>query len=225
MKQVSSTTYYPQGNGQAKYINKVLGTLLTKLVSEDRTNWDEHLFTLLFSYKSTYKVATRYTPYQLVYGLHPLLPIEYIVPIVGGNERDSTPMKVLTSRITKLEKLQEAKMQAIEIAGIHQQNRALWSQQKNSEKQFSFGNYVLWFPNGNKSHLGKLTKKWFGPYKVQYVLPNNTMLLVTIEKFETNTILVNVNKLKPYKYMEFEFRKKNNKCQYIGKKMHVEFKR
>jgi hypothetical protein len=78
---------------------------LTKLVSEDRTNWDEHLFTLLFSYKSTYKVATRYTPYQLVYGLHPLLPIEYIVPIVGGNERDSTPMKVLTSRITKLEKL------------------------------------------------------------------------------------------------------------------------
>jgi hypothetical protein len=28
--------------------------------------------------------------------------------------------------------------------------------------------------------------------------------LVTIEKFETNPVLVNVNKLKPYKYMEFE---------------------
>ncbi len=34
MKHVSSTNYYPQGNGQAKSTNKVLGTLLTKLVSE-----------------------------------------------------------------------------------------------------------------------------------------------------------------------------------------------
>jgi hypothetical protein len=30
---------------------------------------------------------------------------------------------------------------------------------------------------------------------------------VTIEKFETNPMLVNVNKLKPYKYMEFEVQK------------------
>jgi hypothetical protein len=34
------------------------------------------------------------------------------------------------------------------------------------------------------------------------------MLLVTIKKFETNLVLVNVNKLKPYKYMEFEVQKK-----------------
>jgi hypothetical protein len=40
-----------------------------------------------------------------VYGLHPLMPIEYIVPIAGGNEKDSTSMKVLISRITKLGKL------------------------------------------------------------------------------------------------------------------------
>jgi hypothetical protein len=33
------------------------------------------------------------------------------------------------------------------------------------------------------------------------------MLLVTIEKFETNIVLVNVTKLKPYKYMEFEVQK------------------
>ncbi len=33
------------------------------------------------------------------------------------------------------------------------------------------------------------------------------MLLVTIEKFEANHVLVNVNKLKPYKYMEFEVQK------------------
>jgi hypothetical protein len=34
------------------------------------------------------------------------------------------------------------------------------------------------------------------------------MLLVTIEKFETNLVLVDVNMFKPYKYMEFEVQKK-----------------
>ncbi len=33
------------------------------------------------------------------------------------------------------------------------------------------------------------------------------MLLVIIKKFETNLVLVNVNKLKPYEYMEFEIQK------------------
>jgi hypothetical protein len=36
---------------------------------------------------------------------HPLMPIEYIMPIGGGNERDIISMRVLTSKITKLEKL------------------------------------------------------------------------------------------------------------------------
>ncbi len=39
------------------------------------------------------------------------------------------------------------------------------------------------------------------------MLPNNIVLLVTIEKFETNHVLVNVNKLKPYKYMDFKVKK------------------
>ncbi len=42
---------------------------------------------------------------------------------------------------------------------------------------------------------------------MQYVLPNNIMLLVIIEEFETNPMLVNVNNLKPYKYMESKVKK------------------
>jgi hypothetical protein len=45
-----------------------------------------------------------------MYGLHPLMPTKYIVPVIGGNERDNTSVKVLISRITELEKLQEARM-------------------------------------------------------------------------------------------------------------------
>jgi len=65
----------------------------------------------------------------------------------------------------------------------------------------------MWFPKGNKSHLRKFPRKWFGPSKSKYVLPNNITLLVIIEKFETNHVLINVNKLKPYKYIKYEFQK------------------
>jgi hypothetical protein len=96
----------------------VFGKLLTKLVSENRTYWDEHLFTMLFSYKTAYKVVTWYTPYQLVYGLHPLMPTKYIVPVVGGNERDNTSMRISTNKIIELKKLQQARMKATETIGI-----------------------------------------------------------------------------------------------------------
>ncbi len=83
----------------------MFGTLLTKLVNENRTNWDERLSTMLFSYIITYKVTIGYTPYQLMYGLHPSMPIKYIVLITGGNEKNNTSVKVLTNQIIELKKL------------------------------------------------------------------------------------------------------------------------
>jgi hypothetical protein len=55
--------YYPQTNGHSEFINKVFGTLLTKLVNENRNHWDEHLSTILFSYRIAYKVRTDHTPF------------------------------------------------------------------------------------------------------------------------------------------------------------------
>jgi hypothetical protein len=65
---------------------------------------------LLFSYIIAYKITTRYTPYQLVYGLHPLMPTKYIVLVANGNEKYNILVRILSSIITKLEKFQEAKM-------------------------------------------------------------------------------------------------------------------
>jgi hypothetical protein len=80
--------------------------MLTKLINENRIEWDEHLSIVLFSYRTAYKVATGYTPYQLMYGLHPLMPTKYIIIVVGGDEKNNTSVRVLTNRITELKKLQ-----------------------------------------------------------------------------------------------------------------------
>jgi hypothetical protein len=83
----------------------VIGRLWTKLVNENKIDWDEHMFTILFSYKIAYKVATCYIPYQLIYGLHPLMPTKYVLLTISGDHKDVEPTKVLRTIITKLEKL------------------------------------------------------------------------------------------------------------------------
>jgi hypothetical protein len=57
-------------------------------------------------------------------------------------------------------------------------------------------------PKGGNDTPGKFKKRWFGPFRVQYCLPNNLILLVSINYFEPNPILVNINKLKRYKYVD-----------------------
>lgn len=74
----------------------------------------------------------------------------------------------------------------------------------NKRNNFKFNDFVIWFQKRNKSHLGKFIKEWFGPYRVQYVLPNKMVLLVTLTNFEPNPMLVNINKLKSYKFIDYE---------------------
>jgi hypothetical protein len=63
------------------------------------------------------------------------------------------------------------------------------------------GNMIIWFLKGRKEHIIKFKKRWFGPYKVQYYVPNNIILMVNVDKFEPNPILVN-NKLKIYQCLD-----------------------
>ena len=42
-----SSPYYPQCNGQVEAINKVLNTMLQKMVNKDKTNWHTILFSSL----------------------------------------------------------------------------------------------------------------------------------------------------------------------------------
>ena len=177
--------------------------MLQKLVNDNRTDWDIQLYTVLFSYRTAYKVATGHSPFELVYGLLPLMPTKYIVPTQWTmTDLDFTQHRVLAVRTTDLDKLDETRLKAQTHQGQTQWNRAQWVQTQGKPHQFRMGDYVLWFPKGANVHAGKLRNKWFGPYRVQYLLPNNTVLLVTVDKFDPDPVIVNINKLKTYRCPE-----------------------
>jgi len=57
--------------------------------------------TILFSYTTIYKVATRYTPYHFVYGLHLLMPTKYVLLAINGDHRNVEPVSVLIAIIVE----------------------------------------------------------------------------------------------------------------------------
>ena len=76
----SSTPYYPQANGMVEAINKFLVTMIKRIIGIHKLNWHSMLFLALWAYRTLVKTSTGFTPFQLVYGLEVVLPIECEIP-------------------------------------------------------------------------------------------------------------------------------------------------
>jgi hypothetical protein len=82
--------------------------MFTKLVNENYIDWDEHKHTILYAYYITFKVTIKHNLFQLIYGLYPLMPLEYMLFLSNSYlDKNFSPTHVLISRMAKLEHLDE----------------------------------------------------------------------------------------------------------------------
>ena len=72
-----TSPYHPQANGQVESTNKVLEEILTKTVVAHYRDWATRLPEALWAYRTTWRNATGYSPYQLVLGREPIFPIDF----------------------------------------------------------------------------------------------------------------------------------------------------
>ncbi|MCO5581262.1 hypothetical protein L7F22_035140 [Adiantum nelumboides] len=63
-----STPYYPQSNGLVEKANGIIAGIIRKMVKNKTKLWDDFLDGALWAYWTTYKEATEFTPFHLVYG-------------------------------------------------------------------------------------------------------------------------------------------------------------
>src|SRR6185437_11890275 len=78
-----STSYHPQNDGQTEVTNRTLGALLRGLVSKTQKDWDIKLAHAEFAYNRSPTYATKHSPFEVVYGVNPKLPID-LVPLPKG---------------------------------------------------------------------------------------------------------------------------------------------
>ena len=99
------TTYHPQSQGQVERMNAIISQTLRCLMSDipDLGRWKEFLPTVEMVVNSLPNRSTGYSPFYLMHGHHPVLPIE----LLKGDE--STNVETLSKF---LERMQEVWHQA-----------------------------------------------------------------------------------------------------------------
>ena len=75
-----STPTYPQGNGQAEAVNKVIVNELKKRLDDAKDKWVEELPHVLWTYRTTPRRSTEETHFSMTYGAEAVIPLEIGFP-------------------------------------------------------------------------------------------------------------------------------------------------
>ena len=71
-----STPVYPQRNGQAEAVNKVIVNGFKKRLDDAKGKWVEELSRVLWTYRTTLRKSTGETPFSMTYGAKVIIPLE-----------------------------------------------------------------------------------------------------------------------------------------------------
>ena len=80
IKKIRTTSYHPQSNGLAVRVHQTLRQMIGKLDLELCWKWPEHLGSVVIAYNATRSLVTGFSPYYLMFGRRPRLPIDLLFP-------------------------------------------------------------------------------------------------------------------------------------------------
>ena len=90
VKKLHTTPYHPQGNGQCERFNSTLCNMLGTLSEEEKSDWKSYLGCMTHAYNCTKHASTTYSPYYLMFGRHPRLPIDVEFGLPKSNSGDNS---------------------------------------------------------------------------------------------------------------------------------------
>ena len=76
LQKIWTSPYHPQTNGQCKRFNSNLINMLGTLPKEKKSEWKNHIGTLVHAYNCTQNSAMGSSPYYLMFGRQPRLPVD-----------------------------------------------------------------------------------------------------------------------------------------------------
>ena len=98
IKKLCTSPYHPQTNGAIECVHQTLERMIAKLDNRRHRKWPEHLASITHAYNSTRSQITGYSPYFLMMGRRPRLPIDLLFPTartLPGTKRVNKYIKAL----------------------------------------------------------------------------------------------------------------------------------
>ena len=105
MQKLRTSPYHAQTNGQVECMNQTIICMISKLEEDKKACWSEHLPELLMAYNVTHSAVTGYSPYYLLFGRRPRIPVDYLFPTLCDSPHQ-TKMEVSVAAMQR--RLKEA---------------------------------------------------------------------------------------------------------------------
>lgn len=151
---------------------------MIKTVASHRKDWVSRLPEAVWAYNTMWKSTIGFTPYELVFGKKPLLPIEFeLQTLRTALEVGMDITEVQKNRLLQLNELDEIRMEALHNTEIIQHQRKLWHEKNLKQNQFQVGEWALLFDSRYNDFIGKLQTRWLGPYKILQIFFNGSVQL------------------------------------------------
>ena len=105
VQKLRTSPYHAQTNGQVERMNQMIIRMIGKLEEEKKACWSEHLLELLMAYNATCSAVTGYSPYCLLFGRRPRIPVDYLFPTLRDSPHQT---KMEVSVVAMQRRLKEA---------------------------------------------------------------------------------------------------------------------
>ena len=105
VQKLRTLPYHAQTNGQVERMNQTIIRMISKLEEDKKACWSEHLPELLMAYNATHSTVTGYSPYYLLFGRRPRIPVDYLFPTLCDPSHQT---KMEVSVVAMRKRLKEA---------------------------------------------------------------------------------------------------------------------
>ena len=181
-----STANHPETDGQTENANKTIEDMVRAYVSPYQDDWDEHLTSCEFAYNDSEHASHRFTPFYLVHGRHPRVPLT--MALKPDWDVTSERPKAYAARLrAERERARDALKKA-------QDRQARYANKHRREYTFVVGDKV-WLA---ASHLRlpraltakrKLLPRYYGPYPIVKVISDVAYQLELPAHFKIHPVI------------------------------------
>lgn len=169
IRHVNTSRHHPQTNGQTERMNSTIMQVLRKYATGERA-WDDQLDSALYVVNTSPNNHTKFSPYELMFGMHPPPPIR----LTEGQISSPSPYDWRSLRI-----IEDLRQVAADRLAAAQREYKRKHDERVPANQFQPGQWVMLRRHVPERGLcRKLSSRYAGPYQIKEVFSNNTVELI-----------------------------------------------